>query len=289
MDNKEIKSYFSKKLGLNRNGFARIVDIIAIVAVIASSVFFLVYLSCNMLIASIIITLAISGIFLSIFIKFRNKKLSKYIDQQIEVLEKQCAIEKLVLLSAKDFKELIKLYLMQNDFHYLKPNKNGFICKKGEDSYFFALFQNHYSDKLNVKEVLASYKLKSHYHAKSLTIISTSELSDEAQKFIDKISHDQINILECEDIIKSCKKLEYLPSQDQIDTFILSEIRSEKKTLDQLKKEVLSGKKIGSYIVIGISTLLWSYFTGFKFYYPIIALACFALAFFSFRQRKTSV
>ena len=123
-------------------------------------------------------------------------------------------------------------------------------------------------------------------NAQRLIILSLCERDSDAKKLIDKLPADQICFLSTDDVIKVCENHALLPDQDEVMTYVLSEITSERKTLDQLKKEMFHEKKPKAYIILGITIMLWSYFTGFKFYYPIIAMVCFALAFFSFKNKK---
>jgi hypothetical protein len=57
-------------------------------------------------------------------------------------------------------------------------------------------------------------------------------------------------------------------------------------TIDVLKKSVLDKTKAKRYIICGVIVMMWSLITGFRIYYPIIAVICFSLAVIAFKNAR---
>jgi|GEM_PF-2430827 len=288
LDKKELKKYFRRKMSREKSGAAQIMDFSIILIMIFAILFLVVYLYSHMLTASLIIASAAAVCFFLVYSMRRNIKLDKFTQEKTKELTQKCTLEKLILLSKKDFAGFIHDFLERKGFEIIEQHTHGFFAEKGEKSYYIPFFQYHPSEKIDIKEVLVSYRTRVNLLADNLLFITTGSISEEGQKFMKKIDKGDVFFTPPKELLKGSEEQRHYPSKEEIDEFIECEVNSEKTTFDAIKKEAFKKNKHRAYIGLGFLIMLWSYFAGFKFYYPLISCFCFFLAYISYKRQKNS-
>jgi hypothetical protein len=288
LDKKELAKYFKRKMSLERSSFARLFDFIILLILIFGILFLLVYIYSHMIAASLILAFAADACFFLIYRIRKNIKLEKFTEEKTKELTEKCTLEKLILLSKKDFSDFISGYLERKGFEVIEEISNGFHVDKGDKTFYIPFFQHHPSEELTIKEILTSYRIKNEIQADNLLFITTGSINSDAEKFLNKIDKNDTFKVKPKELLAGSENQSQYPTIKQIDEFIICEILEEKTSLEDIKKEAFKKNKYRAYIGLGLIIMLWSYFAGFKFYYPLISCFCFVLAYISFKKQKNA-
>lgn len=285
-DEKELKRYFKRKMSLEKSGLARLFDFIVLLILLFAAIFIIIYLNTYMIVASIILALSADICFFLIYQIRKNIKLEKFTALKTSELTEKCTLEKLILLSGEEFSQFSISYLERKRFEIIEKHSVSIVADKNEKAYYIPLFQNHPDEQICVKDVLNAYRKKVKHDCDNLMFISTSKFNQDAAKFVKKIDNSDTFIVNPKDLLKGSEYNPNYPTKEEIDEFIMCEVIHEKTTFEDIKKEAFKKNKYRSYIGLGLIIMLWSYFAGFKFYYPIISCLCFFLAYLSFKKQK---
>jgi len=86
------------------------------------------------------------------------------------------------------------------------------------------------------------------------------------------------------DVLRRASQKDMLVSEQEAEKKAEELMKQSLVTLKQLKKNALGRLKIRGYILCGILALAWPLVGGFRIYYPIISIVCFALAVISYKK-----
>ena len=118
---------------------------------------------------------------------------------------------------------------------------------------------------------------------KSIIIVSLSDFSKDAKTFCANIN-DKVMLLSGEDILNMADSKDMLPDEKQANERVVKEMNETIVTLKKVKNTAFGRAKVKAYVICGIVIMCWPLVSGFRFYYPIIAVICFVMAFISYKK-----
>jgi hypothetical protein len=259
---------------------ARAIDFVMLRAFVLFVIFIIVlYLTLSTTVAlliSIFLTAAISFAVMA----YNKTKVEKYITKDMLRIKQKCLLEKLTFMSFDDYADYInKLFDCSiSDISFTADGFRGVY--KG--AAFYAL-HNHPSDECTIGDILRIYRLLG--GAETIIILSLSEFSNEAGRMLSSLP-EKTEILNGKDVLKIAGKKGMLPDEEEAEENAIKEMNETIITLENLKESAFSRTKIKSYIICGIIIMCWPLVTGFRIYYPIIAIICFTLAIITYKKSK---
>ncbi|MFA5675102.1 MAG: hypothetical protein WDA65_01130 [Christensenellales bacterium] len=278
--NSKVYGCYLKKMYGGRTAFARFFDFVMLRALLLTGLFLLfLHFSKSLttaLLVSIFLTMAVS-IFL---FTYRTKKAERYIKKDIADLKRKCLLESLTLMDLNEFAGYMgRLFGGFKETSYI----NGGFFAENEDGYFFAL-HNHPGTKCdtdNIIEILRGNR------GKKITIISLSEFTN-AAKALCKYEGYSVKLIGGAEVLAIASKADMLPDESAAQKKAEEEMEYNIITISKIKDAAVSQKKVKAYTLCGLAAVFWPFVTGFKFYYPVIAAACFFLAAVSRRKSRDS-
>jgi hypothetical protein len=260
---------------------ARTIDFIMFRAFLLFIIFIIVlYLSLSTtvsLLISIFITAAISLSAMA----YNKAKVEKYITKDMLRIKQKCLLEKLTFLKNNEYAEYVNR-LFDGKIEDVVFTDDGF-CAKYNNAVLYA-FHNHPSSKCTVADVLKVYRLSG--DADVLIILSLSEFADDAERLLSSLP-EKVEIVSGEDVLEIAKQKGMLPDESEAEENAIKEMNETIVTFEKLKESAFSSTKIKGYIICGIVIMCWPLVTGFRIYYPIIAIFCFALAIITYKKSKS--
>ena len=226
------------------------------------------------LLVSIFLTLAVSLVLYCI----RQKRTERLIEKDLKQLKEKCLLEKLTFLRPEEYVEYMCKLLGQLDG--ISMSDIGFTAEKNGTLLF--VFHNHPTVLCEVSDVLNI--LRGHEHAR-MVFVSLSDFSMPV-KTLCQNAKQEIKLINGEDVLTLAASADMLPDEQEAQQKAEEEMSQTVITLSRLKESALSRKKVKGYMVCGIAAILWPFVTGFRFYYPIIAAVCFALAIITYRKNQ---
>ncbi len=278
--NSKVYGYYLKKLYGGRTIFARFVDFIVLRALLLVGLF-LTFLQLSKslttsLLVSIFLTLAIS---ITLYV-IKSKRIERFINKDIAELKRKCLLEELTLMNSSEYADyMCKLF---GDYERVCINNNGFSAKKNDDKIY--VLHNHPSIKCDIDIVLNI--LRENKNSK-ITIVSLSEFSDSV-KTLCKYERQNVKLICGEEVLELAAKTDMMPNEQTAQKKAEEEMKNNIITISKIKSAALSRTKVKAYMMCGICAVFWPFITGFRFYYPIIAAVCFALAVMSKRKNRDS-
>ena len=274
----KLHRYYMKKLYGGRSFVARLIDFIIFRGFLLLTLFVvLLYLSRSTLVAllvSILLTVAVS---LSLSL-IKRKRADRFMKKDMQRIKQKCLLENLTLMDLVEYsKYIVRMFKLKNE----SLNGDWFIAQNNE-AYFY-VFHNHPKSTCGVTEVLNAYR---QLNGKSkIVIVSLSEFDDEAKMLCRNLQCD-IELISGKKVLSIADKLDMLPDEETAKEKAEHEMNDAIITMNKVKKNAFSRTKVKGYVFCGIAIMFWPLITGFKFYYPVIALACFTLAVITYRKNR---
>lgn len=279
MDTKLLR-YYKKKLYGGRSLIARASDFIMLRVFLLFFIFIIVlYLSLSAIVALLISIFLTTAISLLILVMNR-KKVEKYITNDLKRLKQKCLLEKLTLMDVKEYIDYINA-LFEGKIGDIELTSDGFHGRIDDD--IIRVFHNHPSSECGVPEVLGIYRLFG--DNKNITILSLSEFSADAIKMCCALPV-KVDTVGGKKILEMAEKAGMLPDEDEAQANAVREMNETAITFEDAKNAALAKTKVKGYIICGIIIMCWPLVTGFRIYYPVIAVVCFVLAAVSYKTSK---
>ena len=276
MDSRLVR-YYKKQLYGGRSFLARLFDFVVLRLMTLFIIFLTVlYFSRSFTVASLIsvlITLAVSFTLVLI----RRNRIRRYIEKDMVRIKQKCLLEELTLMAA----ECYIGYMTQlfGGFSEFRPNGDGFTASKDDTTYF--VLHNHPSSVCGIDTVL---KIRREIFNQCITIVSLGEFSESVKTFC---SAQNIKLISGKSILKAASEKGMLPNEETAQQKARTEMSETIITVDKLKNSAFSKNKVKAYIFCGLVVMCWPLVTGFRIYYPIIAVICFIMAAVTFRRNKS--
>ncbi len=281
MDSKLLR-YYKKKIYGGRSIAARVMDFVLLRLFLLFIIFvFVLYLSLSTTVA-LLMSIFLTAAFSLALSAYNKKKAERFIIKDLQRIKRKCLLEKLTFMNADDYAEYInKMHggRIKNIVH----NGDGFFGDY--DGKIVYAFHNHPSCECGVSDVLKVIRIMG--DDKEVLILSLSEFSDDARKMCKSIGNVQLT--DGEGVLETADKVGMLPDQDEAEKNAEKEMRDAVVTLRQIEKSAFKRSKIKGYIICGIVIMCWPLVTGFRIYYPIIAVICFIMALITYKRTKTDV
>lgn len=276
MDPRLIR-YYKKQLYGGRSAVARLFDFI----VLRFMALFIIFLTVLYFSRSFKVALLIS-VFMTLAISFtlavvRRNRIQRYIERDMVRIKQKCLLEELTLMSAEEYSDYVsKLF---DGFEDTSRSEDGFVANK-EGKTFYVL-HNHPSSVCGIDTVL---KIKREIENPDIIIISLSDFNEAAKTFC---LRQNIQLISGKSILKAAAEKDMLPNEETAQQKARTEMSETIVTIDKLKRTAFSKNKVKAYIFCGIVVMCWPLVTGFRIYYPIIAVICFVMAAIAFRKNKS--
>jgi hypothetical protein len=87
-------------------------------------------------------------------------------------------------------------------------------------------------------------------------------------------------------VLEAAEKKNMLPDEEEAQARAVKEMNETAISLEDARYAALSKAKVKGYIICGIIIMCWPLVTGFRIYYPLIAMVCFVLAAVSYRSSR---
>lgn len=279
MDPKLLR-FYKKKLYGGRSIAARVSDFIMLRVFLLSFIFIIVlYLSLSTMVAlliSIFLTTAISLLFHAM----SKKKIEGFITNDLKRLKQKCLLEKLTLMDINDFADYINS-LFDGSIEDIEITSGGFRGKSAGGNIY--AFQNHPNAECGVSDVLNVYR--SFGDGKNMIIVSLSEFSPDAVSMCSALTV-KVDTFGGRRVLEEAEKKNMLPDEEEAQARAVKEMNETAVSLEDARHAALSKTKVKGYIICGIIIMCWPLVTGFRIYYPLIAIVCFVLAAVSYRSSR---
>lgn len=275
-----LNSYYKKKLNGGRSLVGRILDIVVLRAFLLFSIFLLVLYYSKVFWLAVIISVLITAAISLILLTYKRKKTSKYMQRDMERIKRKCLLEMLTLMKIDQYAAYINR-MLGNAITDIECDSYGFRGKYRD--FMLYAFHNHPNSKTSVSDIIHVFRKSE--NAEKLLILSLSEFEDDAKLMCNKLPC-QVELIPGGKILNIAEKKCMLPDKECAIERAEKEISDAIVTLKKIKKTAFNKVKIKGYIICGIAIMIWPLISGFRIYYPVISIACFVLAFISFKKNR---
>jgi len=277
----KLKRYYIKKICGGRSVFARVFDFILSRAFILMTLFFILLHFSRSLTASLLIAIFLTVASSLVLSLWRLRKIQHCIDKDLYKLKQKSLLEMLTFMEFSEF--VIYMQKLFAGIENIARTKFGFSADFNHAR--ICVFQNHPSVHCDIPDILSILR---HDKNRQLIFVSLSDFTD-AVKTLCKHKDTQAELVDGELLLSMAEKAGVMPDEKMAQQKAEEEMHETVLTYTKLKESALCKRKIKSYVACGILSLLWPLVTGFKFYYPIIAGVCFALAVITYRKAKNEI
>lgn len=281
---RHVMTYYKKKLYKGRSGFARAADFLFLRLFFFAATYLVCIYSFRMIWLSVLLAALLTAALSFALQIYKRFKLKKFIDRELSRLKKECLLENIVMMGALEYRLLMKSMLKNLNCTGIAAVKGGYQAGRDGKTVFAKAFFIHPSEKVSANEVLTAYKTAKEKYTDGLVLLTPSEFNKEAQIFAKR--QENITLIQSEDFLDLALKSGFEINDNEASQKAYDAICKNAVTPDDIREAALSKGKAKAYMLCGIFALAWSYISGFKFYYPIIAIACFVLAFYIQRREQ---
>ncbi len=272
-----LRRYYRKKMSGGRSIIARIIDFL-LIRVSMLIVLFLLMLQWSHSLAvaipvAVLVTLA-AGIAMH---AYGNRKAEKYFKKDLQRIREKCLLETLTLMNLHEYVGYMeKLFGSLSDVEAIQ---GGFLAER--KGMRMVVLHNHPSGSLTAQKTVEAYRLCK--EDKTAAVVSLSEFDADAKKFAEGVG---LILVSGRDVLRIAQEKSMLPDEDSAEERAKQEMEETIISMERIKRSAFSRTKIRAYIFYGIIAMLWPLLGGWRFYYPIIALLCFVMAFVSYKRGK---
>ena len=276
MDSRLVR-YYKKQLYGGRSLLARLFDFV----VLRLMTLFIIFLAVLYFSRSFTVALLISA-FITLAVSFtlaliRRNRIRRYIEKDMVRIKQKCLLEELTMMDAESY--IGYMSQLFDGFSESNPTGDGFSASKDDIVYY--ILHNHPSSVCGIDAVL---KIRREIVDQCITIVSLGEFSESVKTFC---SAQNIKLISGKSILKAAAEKGMLPNEETAQQKARTEMCETIITVDKLKSSAFSKNKIKAYIFCGLVVMCWPLVTGFRIYYPIIAVICFIMAAVTFRRNKS--
>lgn len=275
-----MRNYYKKKMYGGRSLVARFLDFILLRIFLSFLIFILLLYISRSFTVSLLISVFITTAVSLVLIMIKRTKIAKYMEKDMQRIQQKCLLERLTLMNLDEYAEYInKIY--KNNLHNTILMNNDFIAEYND--YHLYVFHNHPSSKCGVSDILSVYR--AFKDRKKIMILSLSDFSSDAEKICSSFPME-ITLISGLTILETAKKMKLMPDEKSAREKAEKEMNETMLTFKKIKSATFNRGKIKGYLICGIVIFCWPIISGFKIYYPIIALACFAMAIITYKKNK---
>lgn len=279
MDPKLLR-YYKKKMRGGRTLVARAVDFFVFRAFLFSFIFVIVMYLTLSTTAALLISAFLTAAASLAAMAYNKRKTEKYIAKDMQSIKRKCLLEKLTFMDADKYTQFIN-GLFDGRITDIGLTGDGFYGICGGEAFY--AFHNHPGGECSLSDALKVYRLFE--NKDKFTILSLGEFSEEAEAMLSSVPKS-VETVGGKRVLEIAEAKGMLPDEAEAEERALKEMRAAIVTLENLKESAFSRTKIKGYIICGVVIMCWPVVTGFRIYYPIIAIACFAMAIITYKKSK---
>ena len=278
--NKKLRRYYKKKMHGGRSVVARTIDFLVFRIMLLFSLFVLIFYLSRSITAGLFISVFLTVAVSLVITVFKRKKTQKYIQNDMQRIRQKCLLETLTFMTANEYAEFINR-MFDNDLKDICMTNDGFIAEYHNMPMY--VFHNHPSSQCEASDIL--YVFRMHKESKKIIVLSLSDMSDNAKKLCLSLPV-KIEFVSGKKVLKIANDKDLMPDKKSAEENAEKEMNETIITFEAIKKTTFGQTKIKGYVVCGIIAMCWPFIAGFKFYFPIISMGCFALAILTYRKNK---
>lgn len=269
--------YLKKKFSKNASSLSQVLDYVVMLFSVSFISYMLLVFYFKKAALCLIVSLILGMLAALLRYIYRNKKFSSFIKKEMNELENQVIGEYILLLSPKKTKYVITKCLHFLGLNEIKWIKDAAIAKKNEKNVICFFNKDHPEHLLNASDIL-SYILKA--KAKNISkilILTTCETDNSAKSFILRTKED-ITVCPPKKLIEMLKRTGSCPSKELSIKKAAEILNAQEILAKDLIKGAFASSKHKAYILCGIISMIWSYFSDFNIIYPLVSLISFTMA-----------
>ena len=272
----KVQRYYLKKAYGGRSIIARAIDFVLFRALMLMALFFiLLQLSRSLTTALLMSIFLTTGISVFLFI-LRSKRIDRFIEKDIAKIKTKCLLETLTMMDTDEYAQYMSELL--GGLLSIAHDQAGFCAKRNGKTIY--VFHNHPSADCDATDILP---LLRRYKKETLTIVALSDFSQSAKSLCKDFD---VTIINGDMVLSLASDAGMMPDEQTAQKKAEDEMSENVLTLSKIKNAALAKTKIRGYMLCGLAAVFWPFVTGFRFYYPIIAIICFALAFITLRKGR---
>ncbi len=286
MEKSLLKYYKLKYYG--KSTFARTLDFVVIRFSLFCALFFALMFSIKKLWLSLLLSaLVIIAGSIALY-TFRQKRLSRFIEQQLKDLSLSLQVEQLVLMPTKAYFNLIMAVLEKHGFQKVSQEEGFFYATMGGEDYLIAADYCHPVDKTSISLVLSYIRFAMDNSITHLCIVSPSGFSDEAKDLINRAQNIHIQLIDREKFLELAEETGFKTSEEDAKNAAKEQMLKSVVRINALKSAIIAKKKAKAYMLCGILCITWMVISGFTPLNLVLGLVCFILALVSYREKAQS-
>ena len=278
--NAKLNRYYRKKMSGGRSLAARTIDFVLFRFFLVFSLFLLfLYFSRSTTVSILISVFITAAVSLAVMI-YKRKKAQRFMEKDMIRIKQKCLLETLTLMSTNDYAAYINKVLGPG-LENIECRENGFSAEyQGVQAF---VFHNHPSSKCEAADILSVYRVLK--DSAKIMVISLSGFSDDAKMFSANLPAE-ITLVSGKEILKMAEEKGLMPNEQAAEEKAEKEMNEALITLENIKNATFGKRKIKGYVVCGVCIMIWPLVTGFRIYYPIIAMICFILAIIAYKKNR---
>jgi hypothetical protein len=282
---RQVYTYYKRKMYRGRSALARAADFVFLRLFFFAAVYLIFLYFLHIIWLSVFLS-ALLTVSLSLALQiWKGLRLNRYIDAEMGKLKKECLLESIVMMENTEYRRMVKKILKNMGFGKITANTVGYEAEKDGEKYFARAYFTLPSEQTGAGDILSAFKVAKKLAAEKVLLLSPSGFTREALVFAKR--HACISLIASDEFLSLAAEAGFNTDEEQANEAAMNAIRSNAVTPDDIREAVLKSGKSKAYMLCGIFALVWSYIAGFQFYYPLIAIACFVLAFLIRRKEDS--
>lgn len=274
--NAKLMRFYRKKLSNGRGTAARVIDFVMFRLFLVTLLFLITLYFFRSIKAAVLISIFLTAAASLALTAVNRKRIKRYIVKDLARIREKCLLEMLTFMTSGDFAAYMSRLL--DGLSDMKRWTNGFTAYLGQKKVY--VFHNHPKTRIEAADIIGVLRESDG----PLVIVALSEYHEDV-KTICAAAKRCVTLVPGSGVLKLAAQKDMLPDEEAAQQRAENEMKESLLTFEMLKSSALNKAKAARYVVCGVVVLLWSLVTGFRFYYPIIAAACFVLALLSTRAR----
>gem|GEM_PF-3381990 len=225
---------------------------------------------------AVIIACAITLLVDFIIRYFKSKKLEKYVVKELTDLRHELLIEKIILRSPKEKRNIVINALKQNNTAYTQT-KDPYVFAKNGEKFYIDLIIVLPPKKATVDNIISAVEYMSNKHIVKAVLACTTTFDESALSFAKKTGLD-IKFIEQNDLLESAMDLNIVVLDSELKKSLDERIEKERISRKRFLTLATNSKNIKRFSMFGVFLFILAPFTSFRAYYYIASAGCFISA-----------
>ena len=205
---------------------------------------------------------------------YNNCRLVRFIKKKRIKLCTAFQLEQMVLISQEDYVRLVSSFLGSKGYETILIADGVLITQTNDEIVPAFPVQNHPSYEIGPQDILDMYRIAKRHGSKSILIVSTAPVSQDARAFAEKLQLD-CRILRRESLVSFGEQLGILPGIAEMEEQLLHSLKKKRTQWEDLKRIIFSHQKSKAYAIAGIALMIAAFVLRLHLYYSAIGMLCF--------------